>query len=222
MAESVTLSTAQAVVEAARAKAEEIGVPMNIAVVDDGNNLTAFARMDGAWLGSIDIAQNKAYTARSFDMSTKDLAPLCQPNQPLFGIHASNQGRLIIFAGGIPLESGDEVVGAIGVSGGSGRAGPRGRRGRRRGLLAGEGSWPRTEASPTSGRARSRSTTSTSRASSSRTGPASTRPTWGERRRTGRSCGSSRPISAARTSTWSAAERPRPPGSSSATRSPAR
>jgi uncharacterized protein GlcG (DUF336 family) len=76
--------------------------------------------MDGAWLGSIDIAQNKAYTARAFDMSTKDLAPLCQPNQPLFGINASNQGRLIIFAGGIPLTtSGDAVVGAIGVSGGS-------------------------------------------------------------------------------------------------------
>ena len=119
MADSVTLSSAQAVVEAACAKAEEIGVPMNVAVVDDGNNLTAFGRMDGAWLGSIDIAQNKAYTARSFDMPTKDLAPLCQPGQPLFGIHASNQGRLIIFAGGIPLQSGDQVVGAIGVSGGS-------------------------------------------------------------------------------------------------------
>jgi uncharacterized protein GlcG (DUF336 family) len=119
VAESVTLDAARSVVDAARAKAEEIGVPMNIAVVDDGNNLTAFERMDGAWLGSIDIAQNKAYTARSFDMSTKDLAPLCQPNQPLFGIHASNQGRLIIFAGGIPLTSGDQVVGAIGVSGGS-------------------------------------------------------------------------------------------------------
>jgi len=119
VAENVILSVAQDIVEAARAKAEEIGVPMNIAVVDEGNNLTAFARMDGAWLGSIDIAQNKAYTARSFDMSTKDLAPLCQPNQPLFGINASNQGRLIIFAGGIPLQSGDRVVGAIGVSGGS-------------------------------------------------------------------------------------------------------
>jgi uncharacterized protein GlcG (DUF336 family) len=119
VADSVTLSAAQAVVDAAAAKAEEIGVPMNIAVVDDGNNLTAFARMDGAWLGSIDIAQNKAYTARSFNMSTKDLAPLCQPNQPLFGIHASNQGRLIVFAGGIPLTSGEVVVGAIGVSGGS-------------------------------------------------------------------------------------------------------
>jgi len=119
VAESVTLRAAQAVVEAARAKAEEIGVPMNIAVVDDGNNLTAFARMDGAWLGSIDIAKNKAYTARAFDMSTKDLAPLCQPNQPLFGIHASNQGQLIVFAGGIPLTAGDQVVGAVGVSGGS-------------------------------------------------------------------------------------------------------
>ena len=119
MAEGVTLSGAQDVVDGARKKAEEIGVPMNIAVVDAGNNLTAFARMDGAWLGSIDIAQNKAYTARSFDMSTKDLAPLCQPNQPLFGINASNQGRLIIFAGGIPLESGGDVIGAVGVSGGS-------------------------------------------------------------------------------------------------------
>ena len=119
MAESVTLSTAQAVVEAARAKAEEIGVPMNIAVVDEGNNLTAFARMDGAWLGSIDIAQNKAYTARSFDMSTQELAPLAQPNQPLYGIEASTQGRLIVFAGGIPLKAGGQVVGAVGVSGGS-------------------------------------------------------------------------------------------------------
>lgn len=119
MASEVTLDVAREVVEAARAKAEEIGVPMNIAVVDAGNNLTAFARMDGAWLGSIDIAQNKAYTARSFDMSTKDLAPLCQSGQPLFGIHASNQGRLIVFAGGIPLKQGDEVIGAIGVSGGS-------------------------------------------------------------------------------------------------------
>jgi uncharacterized protein GlcG (DUF336 family) len=117
--DGVTLQRAQKVVEAARQKAEKIGVPMNIAVVDAGNNLTAFARMDGAWLGSIDIAQNKAYTARAFDMPTKELAPLCQPGQPLFGIHASNAGQLIIFPGGIPLKSGDNVVGAIGVSGGS-------------------------------------------------------------------------------------------------------
>jgi uncharacterized protein GlcG (DUF336 family) len=115
----VTLDSARHVVESARRAADAIGVPMNIAVVNEGNNLVAFERMDGAWLGSIDIAQGKAYTARAFDMPTKDLAPLCQPGQPLFGIQASNDGRLIIFAGGIPLERGGEVVGAIGVSGGS-------------------------------------------------------------------------------------------------------
>jgi uncharacterized protein GlcG (DUF336 family) len=115
----VTLDVALHVIEAAHRAAEAIGVAMNIAVVDDGNNLVAFQRMDGAWLGSVDIAQGKAYTARAFNMSTKDLAPLCQPGQPLFGIHASNDGRLIVFAGGIPLERGGEVVGAIGVSGGA-------------------------------------------------------------------------------------------------------
>jgi uncharacterized protein GlcG (DUF336 family) len=115
----VTLDTALHVIANARREAEAIGVPMNITVVDQGNNLVAFQRMEGAWLGSIDIAQGKAYTARAFDMSTKDLAPLCQPGEPLFGIHVSNNGRLIIFAGGIPLVRGGEVVGAIGVSGGS-------------------------------------------------------------------------------------------------------
>jgi uncharacterized protein GlcG (DUF336 family) len=118
-ARAVTLSAAQAVVEAARAKATQIGVPMNIAVIDEGSNLVAFARMDDAWLGSIDIAQSKAYTARAFDMPTKDLAPLVQPGGPLYGIEASNHGHVIVFAGGIPLFSGDRVVGAIGVSGGS-------------------------------------------------------------------------------------------------------
>ena len=116
---TVTLSAALAVLGAARAKAQQIDVPMNIAVVDEGSNLVAFARMDDAWLGSIDIAQNKAYTARAFDMPTEDLAPLAQPGEPLYGIEASNQGRLIVFAGGIPLVSGSRVVGAIGVSGGS-------------------------------------------------------------------------------------------------------
>lgn len=115
----VTLDGAQAVIDAAKRKAEEIGVPMNIAVVDDGNNLVSFARMDTAWLGSIDIAQGKAYTARAFDMPTRDLGPLSQPGQPLFGIHASNQGKLIIFPGGIPLSAEGMVVGAVGVSGGS-------------------------------------------------------------------------------------------------------
>jgi uncharacterized protein GlcG (DUF336 family) len=115
----VTLHAARHVVEEARRAAEAIGVAMNIAVVDEGNNLVAFERMDGAWLGSIDIAQGKAYTARAFNMPTKDLAPLCQPGESLFGIHASNDGRLIVFAGGIPLEKDGAVVGAIGVSGGA-------------------------------------------------------------------------------------------------------
>lgn len=115
----VTLDAAQAVIAAARRQAQEIDVAMNIAVVDEGNNLVAFARMDGAWLGSIDIAHGKAYTARAFDMATRDLAPLVQPGQPLFGIHASNEGRLIVFAGGLPLMADGDVVGAVGVSGGS-------------------------------------------------------------------------------------------------------
>jgi uncharacterized protein GlcG (DUF336 family) len=114
----VTLDAAQAIIAAAQRQAQEIRVPMNIAVVDEGNNLVAFARMDGAWLGSIDIAQGKAYTARAFDMGTDALAPLTQPGQPLFGINTSNQGRLIIFPGGVPLTADGAVVGAVGVSGG--------------------------------------------------------------------------------------------------------
>lgn len=117
--QGISLDAARHIIESARRAAEAIGVPMNVAVVDDGNNLVAFERMDGAWLGSIDIAQGKAYTARAFNMSTRELAPLCQPGQSLFGIHASNNGRLIVFPGGIPLEKGGEVVGAIGVSGGA-------------------------------------------------------------------------------------------------------
>jgi uncharacterized protein GlcG (DUF336 family) len=119
VSQDITLSEAQAVVAAAEAKARELGVPFDIAVVDAGNNLKAFARQDGAWLGSIAISQAKAYTARAFDLQTKDLAPLAQPGQPLYGIHASNDGKIIIFAGGIPLKHGDVVVGAIGVSGSS-------------------------------------------------------------------------------------------------------
>lgn len=115
----VTLEQAQKVIEAALAKADEIGVPMNVAVVDAANNLTAFARQDGAWLGSIDIAQGKAYTARAFDMPSAELGAEAQPGKPLYGIEASNGGRLIVFGGGIPLKDGEEIVGAIGVSGGT-------------------------------------------------------------------------------------------------------
>ncbi len=115
----ITLERAYQVVMAAREKAQKIGVMMNIAVVDEGNNLLAFARMPGAWLGSIDIAQSKAFTARAFDMPTKTLGAAAQPGEPLFGIQASNHGKIIIFAGGIPLEENNRVVGATGVSGGT-------------------------------------------------------------------------------------------------------
>ena len=115
----ISLNEARRIVDAAAEKATDIGVPMNVAVVDAGNNLTAFARQDGAWLGSIDIAQGKAYTARAFDMPTRDLVPAVQPGGPLYGIEASNGGRLIVFPGGIPIVTGEEIVGAIGVSGGT-------------------------------------------------------------------------------------------------------
>ncbi len=116
----ITLSEAKHVLSAAEKKAADIGQPMNIAVVDSGANLVAFVRMDGAWLGSIDIAINKAFTSRSFDISTKELSKLSQPGEDFFGIHVSNHGRIMIFAGGIPLKRDGKVVGAIGVSGGTG------------------------------------------------------------------------------------------------------
>ncbi|WP_293914273.1 heme-binding protein [Deinococcus sp.] len=116
----LTLSDARRIIAAAEAQAAQIGQPMNIAVVDAGGNLIAHVRMDGAWIGSIDISINKAFTARAFDISTKDLGDNSQPGQQFYGIHASNGGRIMIFAGGLPLKQGGQVVGAIGVSGGSG------------------------------------------------------------------------------------------------------
>ena len=116
----ITADEAKRIIAAAEAKAADIKQPMNIAVVDEGANLVAFVRMDGAWLGSINIAINKAFTSRSFDISTKELGKLSQPGEDFFGIHVSNQGRVMIFAGGIPLKRNGKVVGAIGVSGGTG------------------------------------------------------------------------------------------------------
>jgi len=116
----VTLEDARRVIVAAEKKATEIGQPMNIAVADAGGNLVAHVRMDGAWIGSVDISIKKAWTSRAFDIATKDLAEHSQSGDQFFGIHASNNGRVMIFAGGIPLKKGRKVVGAIGVSGGSG------------------------------------------------------------------------------------------------------
>lgn len=115
----IDLTTAMAVIEAAENEAEEIDVPMCIAIVDSGANLVGFARMDGAILASVDIAQDKAYSAVAMEMPTDELGEAAQPGEPLFGINTTNDNRLIIFGGGIPLEKEGEVVGAIGVSGGS-------------------------------------------------------------------------------------------------------
>lgn len=116
---SITLEQAETAVKAAKAKAVEIGTLMNIAVVDAGANLTAFVRMDGAWLGSADISQKKARTARYFDMPTGELGKVSQPGGSLYNIEHSN-GGLITFPGGIPIKNANgEVIGAIGVSGSS-------------------------------------------------------------------------------------------------------
>jgi uncharacterized protein GlcG (DUF336 family) len=117
----ITLADARRIIAAAEKKAEEIGQPMNIAVVDAGGNLVAHVRMDKAWFGSVDISIKKAWTSRAFNIATKDLAELSQSGDQFFGIHASNNGRVMIFAGGVPLKRGDEVVGAVGVSGGLGK-----------------------------------------------------------------------------------------------------
>jgi uncharacterized protein GlcG (DUF336 family) len=116
----INLKEARHIIAAAEAKAGEIHQPMNIAVVDAGGNLVSHVRMDGAWIGSIDISINKAFTARAFDTSTADLSENSQPGQQFYGIQNSNHGRIMIFAGGVPLRRNGMVSGAIGVSGGSG------------------------------------------------------------------------------------------------------
>ena len=116
-ANDITLDQAHAALEAATKKAQEIQTKMDICVVDAGGNLKAFARMDGAWIGSIDISIKKAKTARFFDMPTGEIGKLSQPGKPLYGIEHSN-GGLITFPGGIPIKNQQgTVIGAIGVSG---------------------------------------------------------------------------------------------------------
>ena len=114
----LTLTEAQTVVNAALAFSAKQGIPMNIAVVDAGGNLKAFAREDGAFIGSIDIAQKKAVTSRYFNMSTAQLGAASQPGKELYGIEVTNRG-LVIFGGGELLIRNGVIVGAIGVSGGS-------------------------------------------------------------------------------------------------------
>ena len=119
---ALSLESAQQILDAALSKAKEIGSPSSVAVLDSGRELIAFARMDDALLASAAIAQAKAYTARSLNSATKDVRDLVQPGAPLYGLetaHAAVGRTLVGFAGGVPLRSGDEVVGAIGVAGGT-------------------------------------------------------------------------------------------------------
>lgn len=116
---SLSLADARQIIAAGEKKAQELGIPYNLAVVDAGGNLIAHVRMDGAWLGSIDISIHKAFTARAFDMSTADLATMAQSGKPLFGINSTNHERVVIFGGGEPIKRGDKVIGAVGASGGT-------------------------------------------------------------------------------------------------------
>lgn len=114
---NITLEQAEAAIKAAKEKAKSLNALMNIAVVDAGTNLVAFAHMDDAWLGSIDISQKKARTARYFNMETGKIGELSQPGGPLYNIEHSN-GGLITFPGGVPIRNArGEVIGGIGVSG---------------------------------------------------------------------------------------------------------
>ncbi len=117
--ETITLEEAQQVIDAAAKKAEEIGQPMDIAVVDAGGNLKAHARMDGANIGSITIAINKAYTAIAFQCETGDLQEATRPHGPIYGLNDAHGGRLVVFPGGIPLVRDGRIMGAIGVSTGT-------------------------------------------------------------------------------------------------------
>jgi uncharacterized protein GlcG (DUF336 family) len=116
---SLDLADARRLIAAGEKKAIELGVPYNIAVVDAGGGLVAHVRMDKAWLGSVEIAINKAWTARAFDTATEDLAKLTQSGQQGFGLNTTNNSRVVIFGGGIPIKIGDVVIGAVGASGGS-------------------------------------------------------------------------------------------------------
>ena len=116
---TLTLADARQLIAAGERKAQDLGIPYNIAVVDAGGALIAHVRMDGAWLGSIDISIHKAFTSRAFDMATQDLAKMAQSGKPLFGINSTNHERIVIFAGGMPVKDGDAVIGAVGASGGT-------------------------------------------------------------------------------------------------------
>ncbi|WP_247001757.1 GlcG/HbpS family heme-binding protein [Halosolutus gelatinilyticus] len=119
MTDPLSLDTAKRLIAAAERRAEAIDNPMVIAITNDEGNLIAQHRMDGAWLASVDISRNKAYTAAALETPTHELADPATPGESLYGVQHTNQGRIVIFGGGYPLSRDGDLVGAIGVSGGA-------------------------------------------------------------------------------------------------------
>ena len=118
-AAGLTLAASRRMIGAVEEMARSMGVPLSVAIVDAGDRLVAFARMDGAELVTVDLARDKAFSALMNRMPTRDLAPLVQPGAEFYGYDALAGGRMVVFAGGMPLERGGTLVGAVGVSGGS-------------------------------------------------------------------------------------------------------
>jgi len=119
MVQSIQLETATELIDAAESKAGDIDNPMVITVANSEGNLVAQHRMDGAWLASVSISRNKAYTAAALEMPTHELAEPSEPGNSLYGLQTTDDGRIVIFGGGYPLERDGEIVGTIGVSGGA-------------------------------------------------------------------------------------------------------
>jgi uncharacterized protein GlcG (DUF336 family) len=115
---TITAEKIQAGFKAGLEKARELNSPSSIAIVDEGRNLLGFVRMEGALLASVEISQAKAYTSRSLNMKTGDVMPLVQPGGPLYGMENSHRLPLVVFAGGVPITRGEQVIGAVGVAGG--------------------------------------------------------------------------------------------------------
>ncbi|UOQ95000.1 heme-binding protein [Halobacillus shinanisalinarum] len=113
----LTLDNAKKLIESSETEARNLGVAMVISILDEGGNLIAVHRMDDAWLASVDIAQNKAWTSVALKMPTSNLADATVPKAELYGLNTTNNGRIVVFGGGIPLVKEGKVVGAVGVSG---------------------------------------------------------------------------------------------------------
>ncbi|WP_042665738.1 heme-binding protein [Haloferax sp. ATB1] len=118
MSDAINLETAKVLIEAAEAEAESMGLRMVITVANPEGNLIAQHRMDDAWLASVDISRNKAYTSAALKTPTHELAEATEPGESLWGLQTTDENRLVVFGGGYPLEVDGEIVGTVGVSGG--------------------------------------------------------------------------------------------------------